>query len=908
MFQSVRNRFPGKRPGAELFAALIMLSPAAHAAATAEPPGMVVGGVRVQLLSDSLVRIELKGPAGFEDRKTFHVVNRDWAGTTFAVKTNSGVVEIKTTDYVVAVPQAGVTLDGVRVESAGGHELYSYDGKLENNRWLPGPADKPEVWSFADTPRIIPPPWGLTPPPKAGRARQSVRAGDDSETGGGQWTARPAENDGWDLNNDAADVYVFVPGGDCRQLRMDFLKLTGPTEMPPLFTFGAFDSRWYDYSEATALKQIDDYRAHRIPLDVLVVDTGWRQNASTGYQPNTNLFPDMERFFREAHAKHARVMFNDHPEPVAKAALDPKELNYRYDNLSRLLKEGLDFWWYDRNWMVHLVTPKPNLNKEVWGMRLYHDITQRVRPEQRPLIMANVDGIDNGIRRRPMDVAAHRFPIQWTGDIGPGYDFLRRAVENAVYSGAQSLFPYESDDLGGHVANPTPEQYIRWIEYGALSPVYRPHCTHNLQRMPWAFGPEAEKVARRFVDLRYRLLPVLYAAAHENYETGEPLLRRLDFYFPQFPQASRNDEYLLGKDILVAPALQGTMQIVPGGWLKTPDGQPGLTAEFFTNANLSGPPALTRTDAIVDFNWGRGNPAPELPAENYSARWTGTIEVPAATGDVVLASLADDGARVWVDGKLVIDAWGPHDLATTEASAVLTAGHPHQLRIEYLQLGYNAVMKLQWRSSGADTAKRVAWIPPGDWIDAWMGKIISGPAMVTNDVPLDQMPIFIHSGAVVPLAPDMQYTGEKSWNPITLDLYPRPGETNTANLYEDDTLTTAYQRGEFRNTLIALTASAVDKTVRVDIGAAIGKFSGALGERAWRLRIHPPGGWPENPTHIIINGKIADVPIHRLNRDTAAMPLGDAAGAPDSDVFEASLPAKSVAQNQSVEISFAPSH
>ena len=131
-------------------------------------------------------------------------------------------------------------------------------------------------------------------------------------------------------------------------------------------------------------------------------------------------------------------------------------------------------------------------NKEVWGMRLYHDITQRVAAGQRPIIMANVDGIDNGIRNRPMDVAAHRYPIQWTGDIGPGYDFLRRAVENAVHSGVQSLFPYESDDLGGHVADPTPEQYIRWIEYGALSPVYRPHCTHNLERMPWTFGPEAE--------------------------------------------------------------------------------------------------------------------------------------------------------------------------------------------------------------------------------------------------------------------------------------------------------------------------------------------------------------------------------------------------------------------------------
>ena len=261
-----------------------------------------------------------------------------------------------------------------------------------------------------------------------------------------------------------------------------------------------------------------------IPLDVLVVDTGWRAGASTGYQPNTNLFPNLPRFFQEAHAKNVRVLFNDHPEPLNTnvTGLDAKELNYRFNGLAGLLKDGLDIWWYDRNWWVALVPPAPNLRKEVWGMRLYHDTTARVRPEQRPLIMANVDGIDNGIRKRPMDVAAHRFPFQWTGDIGPGFEFLRRGVENAVHSGVQSLFPYMSEDFGGHISNPTPEQYIRWIEYGALSPVYRPHCTHNLERMPWVFGPEAENIARRFLDMRYRLLPVFYAAAHENYETGEP--------------------------------------------------------------------------------------------------------------------------------------------------------------------------------------------------------------------------------------------------------------------------------------------------------------------------------------------------------------------------------------------------
>jgi hypothetical protein len=860
--------------------------------AGARPSDFITGKVRVQLLSDSLVRLEVNGPGGFENRKTFQVVNRDWPGTAFTTNTNGNDLVIHTANYVVRVPANAGSLDGVRVESTDGATWYTYDGKLTNSLWLPAPADQPVVWSFADSPRLVPPPWGLTPPPK------------------------PMTNGGWDLGNPASggtpDVYVFIPRGDYRRLRKDFLKLTGPTEMMPLFAFGAFDSRWYDYSEATALQQIDDYRAHHIPLDVLVVDTGWRAGASTGYQPNTNLFPDLPRFFREAHAKNVHVLFNDHPEPLNTnvTGLDAKELSYRFNGLSGRLEAGLDIWWYDRNWWVALVPPAPNLRKEVWGMRLYHDTTARIRPEQRPLIMANVDGIDNGLRKRPMNVAAHRFPFQWTGDIGPGWEFLRRGVENAVHSGVQSLFPYESDDLGGHTSNPTPEEYIRWIEYGALSPIYRPHCTHNLKRMPWAFGPEAENVARRFVDLRYRLLPVFYAAAHENYESGEPLLRRLDLDYPEFAEAGRNDEYLLGKYLLVAPVLQGELQIVPKDWLKTPDGQPGLQAEFFTNQDLSGLPALTRTDALVDFDWSKISPAPGLPTTNYTARWTGTIEVPASIGDVVLATVADDGARVWIDGQPVIDAWGPHDATTSAASAVLTAGQSHQLRIEYLQLEYNALMKLQWRSVRAGSALRIAWLPPGNWMDAWTGEWISGPTTVTNDVPRDQIPIYVKSGAVLPLAPEMQYTGQLPWDPVTLDLYPCAGETNSATLYEDNTLTTAYQRGEFRNTLIAASADDANRTVRVKIGAATGTFHGASKTRAWILRIHPPADWPKDlaPAQVKANGKKINVPIHRLNRDVTAMPFGDKTGAPDADVFELTLPAASVSKSQSVEISFSPVH
>ena len=850
------------------------------AAASAVQDGVVVGEVRAQLLSETLVRLELRGPEGFENRATFHVLERKWPGVPFTTSSNESGILIRSPGYCVRIPPGAASLQGVRVESPDGKILYAGDGNLENSKWLPGPRENPRSWSFADSPRMIPPLWGAAP----------ASAGSNN-----------SETSGWDLRNNAPDIYVFVPGGEYRRLRADFLKLTGPTEMPPLFAFGAFDSRWYDYSETTALQQIDDYRAHKVPLDVLVIDTGWRQGASTGYQPNTGLFPDMRRFLAEAHAKNVRVMFNDHPEPKD-SSLKPLEMNYRYEGLSGLLNEGLDAWWYDRNWSIALASPLPGLKKEVWGMRLYHDMTQEARPGLRPLIMANVDGIDNGARNRPPDVAAHRFPFQWTGDIGPGYNFLRFAVENAVHSGVQSLFPYESDDLGGHIADPTAEQYIRWAEYGALSPIYRPHCTHNLMRMPWAFGPEVENTARRYVNMRYRLLPVFYAAARENYETGEPLLRRPDLDYPQCAESARDDEFLLGKNILVAPVVDSPLRPVPAEWLKSPEGAPGLHADYFANENLSGAPVLTRMDKALDFDWNYGSPGPGVPNDHFSARWTGSIEVPTETGDVILATVEDDGARVWVDGKEIIDAWGAHDAVTSEAVAALAPGK-HSLRVEYLEQQFKAVLRLQWRPAGKDApAARQVWIPPGRWINAWNGNVVCGPGTVTNVTPLEQIPLFIRAGTILPLAPEMDFTGQKPWTPLTLDVYPQSGETNSTILYEDDGQTTAYQADKFRKTLATVSWNEQRASVVVKIGAAAGTFEGALRQRRWILRFHAPKDWSSAPAAVNWNGKRIAAAFRRVPRNETAMPFGDRTGSPDGDVFELELPAGPVTEAQRIEI------
>ena len=150
---------------------------------------VVTGSVRIQLLSSSLVRLELKGAEGFEDRKTFHVVNRNGPGIPFTSNLVSGEVRITTANYVVHVPAAATSLTGIYLTSPAGQTNFIYDGSLNNSVWLPGPAEKPVSWSFADSPRLIPPTWGLTPAPAGSPL---------------------ASTSGWDTNNDAPDIYVFV--------------------------------------------------------------------------------------------------------------------------------------------------------------------------------------------------------------------------------------------------------------------------------------------------------------------------------------------------------------------------------------------------------------------------------------------------------------------------------------------------------------------------------------------------------------------------------------------------------------------------------------------------------------------------------------------------------------------------
>ena len=848
----------------------------------------IVGDVRIGILSPTLVRIELKGPKGFEDRQTFHITERAWPGTAVTRSSSGGFELIKTSNFTVKIPSGARSLDGIVVTDSDGEVIWSMPSAgadlFSNNRyWIPNPNDNIQAWAIADTPRYVP--------------------ASSTESWGGGYNAAPPEksNNGWDLDNDSRDIYVFLPRGDGRKLRSDFIALTGRTELIPLYALGGWDSRYYAYTQQGALDKIDTYRAKHIPLDVFVVDTDWRVGASHGYGVNTTLFPDMKQFISDAHHKHVRIVFNDHPEPQADG-LNYTEVQYRNKGLRGAFDMGLDVWWYDRNWSTS-IRPPGGINKEVFGMYLYHWITRDYYPDRRPLIMANVDGIDNGYLNRAPDIAAHRYTMQWTGDTSCDSASLQREIKNAVYSGVYGPFAYVSTDLGGHVGAPTMEQYCRWVQFGAMSPVFRLHCTKGVTRDPWAYDAPAEEVVRNYVQIRMRLLPVFYAAAKKNFDTGEPILKRCDLDYPGYPEAESDYQYLIGDNILVAP-VSVSWATVPSTWLNSDGGSTGLTGAYFANKRLSGSPVKTQTDAAVDFNWGNDGPGGGVPGDNFSVRWTGNLTIKAGH-DVNLGLASDDGCRMWIDDVLVIDQWVDQAETTRWASGVYHDGQTVAVKIEYYEAAGNAVCRLLSKNADTDnTTQRELWIPPGTWTDVWTGNTVKGPRLHTVSVSLKEIPIFVREGAVIPLAPDMEYTGQKTWDPITLDIYPSPSRAATAGLYEDDGISNDYKSGGYRNTQLEAYADTAAKKVFVTINPAKGTYTGALAKRSWRLRLHTVADRYQYPESVTVDG--VNVPFNITVRNPAAMPFGARGGSPDSDVIEVEIPSAPVSLKRKIVICFTP--
>ena len=147
---------------------------------------------------------------------------------------------------------------------------------------------------------------------------------------------------------------------------------------------------------------------------------------------------------------------------------------------------------------------------------------------------------------------------------------------------------------------------------------------------------------------------------------------------------------------------------IPAANLTTPDGKSnGLQGEYFANMTFEGKPAFSRIDPQLDFHWANNSPAENYPSDLFSNRWTGYLTA-SVTGRYAISLSSNDGGRLYIDDKLIVDVWGDHATLKAANSIELRAGEPHKIRIDHYENRGNADLVLGWRLLEEDTLRKAA--------------------------------------------------------------------------------------------------------------------------------------------------------------------------------------------------------
>jgi alpha-glucosidase (family GH31 glycosyl hydrolase) len=373
----------------------------------------------------------------------------------------------------------------------------------------------------------------------------------------------------------------FVASPDPATIMAEYVRITGHAEMPPLWSFGYQQSHRTLASREEVLAEAKTFREKKLPCDALIYlgtgfcPSGWNtENGSFVW--NSRVFPDPKQMLDELHKDNFRavmhvVILSDRlhgtvHDPCSISRFDEEEASCHWDAHRKDFAQGVDGWWPDEG------DPLDSRSRLVRN-RMYWEGPQLDRPRERPYALHR-----NGYAGMQRYAA-----FLWSGDVYSTWETLKTHVPIALNT-ALSGIPYWGTDIGGFVPTPefTAELYVRWFQFGAFCPLFRSHGRAWKLRLPWGWNtgdpgpveinnyngaaiPDAsqlhdarvEPICRKYLELRYRMLPYLYSAVHECATKGMPIMRALWLHFPDDPKAVEcGDQYLWGRSVLVAPVVE----------------------------------------------------------------------------------------------------------------------------------------------------------------------------------------------------------------------------------------------------------------------------------------------------------------------------------------------------------------
>jgi alpha-D-xyloside xylohydrolase len=413
------------------------------------------------------------------------------------------------------------------------------------------------------------------------------------------------------LGDDDLDLFVFL--GAPKDILNEYTNITGKAPMPPLWSFGLWMSR-ITYSREDEVRAVAaKLRQNRVPADVIHLDTGWFETDwRCDYKFSTTRFKDpakmmadlkqdgfhislwqlpyfvpMNSLFPEIVAKGLAVRDGKGNLPYEDAVLDftnPATVAWYQDKIAGLLKMGAGAIKVDFGEAAPLTGIYANGRSGFYEHNLYPlrynktvaDVTRQVSGE-------------NIIWARSAWAGSQRYPLHWGGDAGNTDTGMAATLRGGLSFGL-SGFTFWSHDIAGFTARPSEELYRRWTPFGMLTSHSR--CHGAPPREPWEYSAQFLEEFRRADELKYRLMPYIYAQAKDSSERGLPMVRALFVEYPDDPGAWLvDDEYLFGADLLVAPLMESgstgrqvylpmgqwidfqTGKLYAGGWQKIEAGQ-----------------------------------------------------------------------------------------------------------------------------------------------------------------------------------------------------------------------------------------------------------------------------------------------------------------------------------------------
>jgi alpha-glucosidase/alpha-D-xyloside xylohydrolase len=432
----------------------------------------------------------------------------------------------------------------------------------------------------------------------------------------------------------AGHLELFVTDAEKPATAMqEFVRLTGKPVMPPKWALGYIQSHRTLSSEADILAEAQTFRDKNLPCDGFIFlgtgfcPAGWNFGHDS-FQFNTNVFTHQPAEVIQAlHAQHLHVVLHivpkqrDYPSlhgqipPSQDEKPDAQDIGTYWARHHELVAAGVDGWWPDEgDWF--------DVTSRLERHRMYYEGPLSERPNVRPW----------DLQRNGCPGIAQYGGWIWSGDISSSWKTFAAQVKVGLNT-SLSLTPFWGTDIGGFYPSTnheyTGELYARWFEFASFCPSFRSHGRTWHLHLPWGWdtgqtGPiesrpapdpselhnaQVEPICRKYLDLRYQLMPYTYTITREAHDTGMPLMRALWLHYPHDPEAVKlGDEYLWGRDLLVAPVIEKAaasrrVYLPTGEWFDWWTGEKVAGGRWIERPlDLATMPIYARAGSIIPFD------------------------------------------------------------------------------------------------------------------------------------------------------------------------------------------------------------------------------------------------------------------------------------------------------------------